>query len=183
MATVKILPVTSFYTSLLSFNYLMKNGNRRRHHNLRLSNCCLCLCLSLSLFPCPSPPLVLSHSLSHSMSLYLSVYVCPSLSLSLSRSSPPFLNPANDIYISETSGINISRFCTVFLSTGTLKFIHHNNDEPFQMFVKGERVRVEVDASKASRLQEGHGGWNKKMKKVTVLLHRMNVSRSHLKST
>ncbi|KAK2180416.1 hypothetical protein NP493_444g02041 [Ridgeia piscesae] len=41
----------------------------------------------------------------------------------------------------------------------------NNDDNDGEMFVKGERVRVEVDASKASRLQEGHGGWNKKMKK------------------
>ncbi|KAK2173002.1 hypothetical protein NP493_911g00002, partial [Ridgeia piscesae] len=35
----------------------------------------------------------------------------------------------------------------------------------FQTFLKGERVRVEADESRASRLQKGHGGWNSKMKK------------------
>ena len=39
------------------------------------------------------------------------------------------------------------------------------------MFVKGERVRVEADVSRAKSLQDGHGGWVNKMKKVIVLLH------------
>jgi hypothetical protein len=30
---------------------------------------------------------------------------------------------------------------------------------------------VDDDLSKATRLQKHHGGWNNKMKKVSVLLH------------
>ena len=48
--------------------------------------------------------------------------------------------------------------------------IHGNNDELFQKFVKGDRVRIDDDMPKATRLQKRHGGWNKKMKKVSVCL-------------
>ena len=48
--------------------------------------------------------------------------------------------------------------------------IHSNNGELFQAFDKGDRVRLDVDMSKAKKLQKRHGGWNKKMKKVTVFL-------------
>ena len=40
----------------------------------------------------------------------------------------------------------------------------------FQAFVKGDQVRVDADMSKAKKMQKRHGGWNKKMKKVTVFL-------------
>ena len=47
---------------------------------------------------------------------------------------------------------------------------HRNNGELFQAFVKGDRVRVDPDMSKAKKMQKRHGGWNKTMKKVTVCL-------------
>ena len=48
--------------------------------------------------------------------------------------------------------------------------IHRNIDEYFQTFTKGDRVRVDADMSKAKKMQKRHGGWNPKMKKVTLFL-------------
>ncbi|KAI0227684.1 hypothetical protein LSAT2_021813 [Lamellibrachia satsuma] len=40
-----------------------------------------------------------------------------------------------------------------------------DDDDDDEEFVRGNRVRVDADVSRSSRLQEGHGGWNKDMKK------------------
>ena len=37
-----------------------------------------------------------------------------------------------------------------------------------QKFGRGSRVRVDADESRVIRLQKGHGGWHKEMKKVTA---------------
>lgn len=38
------------------------------------------------------------------------------------------------------------------------------------MFGVGEQVRLESDEKKAIELQEEHGGWNQKMRKVVLVV-------------
>ena len=154
------------------------------------------LFLSLSLFSF-SPSLLLSLLLSLSLSLFLSLCLTHSLFLSLSLShshSLPVRVPVFSVshagspsiaYVAEDTIYCISLYfltarkqifqnyvllCVFLYNLNSLHplLIHYNNNTSFQMFAKGERVRVEADLSRASRLQEGHGGWNTEMKKVTV---------------